>query len=149
MNRHLARDIFDTGKFMTLFYLVIDAKKRSIEWIRAGHEPAWLFDPKKNRFEELKGPGMALGVIEDYGYGSNHRHHLEKGQVIIVGTDGIWEGHNKAGEMFGKERLQSLIRSYASSSARILLNTVFDEHRRFTQDARREDDLTMVIIKIL
>jgi len=149
MNRHLARDIFDTGKFMTLFYLVIDAKKRSIEWIRAGHEPAWLFDPKKNRFEELKGPGMALGVIEDYEYGSNHRHQLENGQVIIVGTDGIWEGHNKAGEMFGKERLQSLIRSYASSSARILLKTVFDEHRRFTQDARREDDLTMVIIKIL
>lgn len=42
-----------------------------------------------------------------------------------MGTDGIWEGPDKAGEMFGKQRLQSLIRSHASSSAPILLKTVF------------------------
>jgi sigma-B regulation protein RsbU (phosphoserine phosphatase) len=68
MNRHLAEDVSDTGKFMTLFYLKVDVKKRSVEWVRAGHEPAWLYDPNKNRFDELRGPGMALGVVEDYEY---------------------------------------------------------------------------------
>ena len=56
-------------------------------------------------------------------------------------------GHNKAGEMFGKERLQSLIRSYASSDAEAMVEAIFSEHHRFTQDAKREDDLTVVIIK--
>ncbi|MGA8281145.1 MAG: PP2C family protein-serine/threonine phosphatase, partial [Desulfobacterales bacterium] len=148
MNRHLAEDVFDTGKFMTLFYLTVDANRKSIEWVRAGHEPAWLYDPNENRFEELKGPGLALGVVEDYKYSSNHRSNLKKGQVIIVGTDGIWEGHNKAGEMFGKQRLQVLTRTHASSDAENMVNAIFNEHRLFTKDAKSEDDLTMVIIKI-
>jgi sigma-B regulation protein RsbU (phosphoserine phosphatase) len=148
LNRHLAGDTIDSGKFMTLFYLTIDANKKAIEWVRAGHEPAWLYDPNQDRINELKGPGMALGVVEDFTYHSNHRPHLKKGQVIIVGTDGIWEGHNKAGEMFGKQRLHALVSANASSSAEAIVNTIFNEHQRFTQDAKREDDLTMVIIKI-
>ena len=148
MNRHLSEDVFDTGRFMTLFYLTLDPDRKSIEWVRAGHEPAWLYDPSENRFEELKGPGLALGVEKDYEYSSNQRSHLKKGQVIIVGTDGIWEGHNKAGMMFGKQRLQELIHTYASSSAETIVNAIFNEHRNFTQSAKKEDDLTMVIIKI-
>jgi len=148
MNRHLSEDVFDTGRFMTLFYLTLDPDRKSIEWVRAGHEPAWLYDPSENRFEELKGQGLALGVEKDYEYSSNQRSHLKKGQVIIVGTDGIWEGHNKAGMMFGKQRLQKLIHTYASSSAETIVNAIFNEHRNFTQSAKKEDDLTMVIIKI-
>ncbi|MFZ0241745.1 MAG: SpoIIE family protein phosphatase [Desulfobacterales bacterium] len=148
MNRHLSEDVIDTGKFMTLFYLTVDANRKSIEWVRAGHEPAWLYDPNENRFEELKGPGLALGVVEDYEYSSNRRSNLKKGQMIIVGTDGIWEGHNKVGEMFGKQRVQVLTRAYASSGAENIVNAIFNEHHLFTQDAKSEDDLTMVIIKI-
>lgn len=76
------------------------------------------------------------------------RTKLEVGQLIIVGTDGIWEGHNKAGDMFGKQRLQDAIRRDSALTAQEILDNVFQEHRRFTQDARNEDDLTLVIIKI-
>jgi phosphoserine phosphatase RsbU/P len=148
MNRHLSEDVFDTGRFMTLFYLTLDPNGKSIEWVRAGHEPALLYDPSENRFEELKGPGLALGVEKDYEYSSNQRSHLKKGQVIVVGTDGIWEGHNKAGMMFGKQRLQKLIRTHAFSSAETIVNAIFNEHRNFTQNAKKEDDVTLVIIKI-
>jgi len=68
--------------------------------------------------------------------------------VIIVGTDGIWEGHNKAREMFGKQRLQMLTREYAFSDAENMVNAIFNGQRLFTQDAKSEDDLTMVFIKI-
>ncbi|MCK5248866.1 MAG: PAS domain S-box protein, partial [Spirochaetaceae bacterium] len=60
MNHHLTEDVYDTGNFMTLFYLTINADRRHIDWIRAGHEPAWLYDPDNESFEELKGPGLAL-----------------------------------------------------------------------------------------
>jgi sigma-B regulation protein RsbU (phosphoserine phosphatase) len=148
MNRHLSKDIFDTGQFMTLFLLTIDMEERHIEWVRAGHEPAWLYDSVEDTFHELKGPGMALGVDDELAYESNKKTGLRKGQILIVGTDGIWEGHNKAGEMFGKNRVQEVIRQNAASSAKAILESVLQEQQLFTQDATSEDDLTLVIAKI-
>lgn len=148
MNRHLVADLVETGRFMTLFYLTLDTRRRSIEWVRAGHEPAWLFDPVEDRFETLKGTGVALGVDGGYQYESNLKPHLKEGQLIIIGTDGIWEGRNRAGEMFGKDRLQAIIRRHAHQSAAVIRDAIFDAQHRFTLDAGAEDDLTMVIVKL-
>lgn len=148
MNHHLAEDVYETGRFMTLFYLTINEYRDRIEWVRAGHDPALIYDPKQDRFEELKGPGLALGVDEKFAFQSSRKDGLKKGQVIIVGTDGIWEERNKAGEMFGKHRLQEIIRRKAACSAETILDTVFREHARFTRGARTEDDITLVIIKL-
>jgi sigma-B regulation protein RsbU (phosphoserine phosphatase) len=147
MNQHLTEDVYETGRFMTLFYLTINEDRRRIEWVRAGHEPAWIYDPDPDSFEELKGPGLALGIDEKYVYRSSRKTGLKKGQVIMVGTDGIWEGRNKAGEMFGKHRLQEIIRRNSASSAETILTAVFQEHARFSQGTRTEDDVTLVIIK--
>ena len=147
MNQHLTEDVYETGRFMTLFYLTINDDRSRIEWVRAGHEPAWIYDPDQDSFEELKGAGLALGVDEKYVYRSNRKTGLKKGQVIMVGTDGIWEGRNKAGEMFGKRRLQEIIRRNAASSAETILTAVFKEQARFSQGTRTEDDITLVIIK--
>ncbi len=147
MNQHLTEDVYETERFMTLFYLTINEDRSGIEWVRAGHEPAWIYDPDQDNFEELKGPGLALGIDEKYVYQSNWKTGLKKGQVIMVGTDGIWEGRNKAGEMFGKRRLQEIIRRNAASSAETILTAVFRDHTRFSQGTRTEDDITLVIIK--
>ena len=147
MNQHLTEDVYETGRFMTLFYLTINDDRSRIEWVRAGHEPAWIYDPDQDSFEELKGPGLALGIDEKYIYRSSRKTGLKKGQVIMVGTDGIWEGRNKAGEMFGKRRLQEIIRRNAASSAETILTAVFQEQARFSQGTRTEDDITLVIIK--
>ena len=66
LNRHLARDVVSTSRFMTLFYLTVDAERRALEWVRAGHEPALRYDPESQSFEELRGPGMALGIDARY-----------------------------------------------------------------------------------
>ena len=147
MNQHLTEDVYESERFMTLFYLTINEDRSRIEWVRAGHEPAWIYDPDQDNFEELKGSGLALGIDEKYVYRSNWKTGLKKGQVIVVGTDGIWEGCNKAGEMFGKRRLQETIRRNAASSAETILTAVFRDHTRFSQGTRTEDDITLVIIK--
>ena len=148
MNRHLVEDVHETGRFMTMFYLTFHEDRGSIEWVRAGHEPAWIYDPDQDRFEELKGPGLALGIDDQYIYRPSRKTDLKKGQVVVVGTDGIWEGHNRAGEMFGKRRFQEIIRQKAASNAETILNTVFQEQARFTQGTRTGDDITLVIIKL-
>jgi sigma-B regulation protein RsbU (phosphoserine phosphatase) len=148
MNRHLTRDILESGRFMTLFYMTIDPEKSHIDWVRAGHDPAIVYDPIRDEFEELKGSGVALGVNEAFGYEENCRRDLTNGQIIAIGTDGIWEAVNRGGEMFGKARFRNIIRENAHAAAGDILNAVYSELNRYTRGQRSEDDITLVVIKI-
>ncbi len=148
MNHHLALDVLQTGRFMTLFYMTINPEEKWLEWVRAGHDPALLYDPVTDEFEELKGIGIALGVADEVNYRENHKDGLSNGQIIAIGTDGIWEAINRHGEMFGKERLRDIIRENAAESAAQILNAVYDDLNRFTEGQRSEDDITLVVIKI-
>jgi sigma-B regulation protein RsbU (phosphoserine phosphatase) len=148
MNRHLTRDVLETGRFMTLFYMTIDPEKDYIDWVRAGHDPAIIYDPTCDEFEELKGSGVALGVNEGFDYEENYRHGLTNGQVIAIGTDGIWEAVNRKGEMFGKTRFRNIIRKNAHAAAGDILNAVYSELSLYTRGQRSEDDITLVVIKI-
>jgi len=148
MNRHLSQDVLDTGRFMTLFYLTLDPQEDQIGWVRAGHDPAIIYDPARDTFEELKGSGIALGVDENFTYPENHKTGLTEGQIIAVGTDGIWETCNHDGEMFGKERFREVIRQNANAGARVILNAVYDELNQFAKGLKAEDDITLVIVKV-
>ena len=148
MNNHLAQDTLDTGKFMTLFCLTIDPEEKYLEWVRAGHDPALVYSPDQDGFEELKGSGIALGVSDGVRYSENRKSGLVNGQIIAIGTDGIWEAFNTAGEMFGKERYQDIIRTHAGKSADQILDAVYRELNDFTLGRKSDDDITLVIAKI-
>ena len=148
MNSHLALDVLQTGKFMTLFFLSIDPRKKCVSWVRAGHDPDMLYDPDKDEFDELVGSGIALGVTNEVNYAENHKDGLANGQILAIGTDGIWEAFNRQGEMYGKERLRSVMRKYCHESASTILSAVYDELNLFTLGQRSEDDITLVIIKV-
>ncbi|MEE9529595.1 MAG: PP2C family protein-serine/threonine phosphatase, partial [Syntrophobacteria bacterium] len=148
VNRHLTLDVYGTGRFMTLFYLTIDPANQSLQWVRAGHDPAIFYDPATYTFEELRGSGMALGVDEDWQFEENEKTGLVKGQIVVVGTDGIWETQNPKGEMFGKDPIYNIIRQNAAASASEILNAIVDALKRFQKDREPEDDVTLVVIKI-
>jgi sigma-B regulation protein RsbU (phosphoserine phosphatase) len=148
MNRHLTRDVLETGRFMTLFYMTIDQNLNHIDWVRAGHDPAIMYDPASDEFEELKGSGVALGVNAAFDYEENNRRGLTNGQIIAIGTDGIWEAVNGQGEMFGKARFRNIIRKNAHAAAVNILNAVYSELNQFTRGQRSEDDITLVVIKV-
>ncbi len=66
VNRLLSADVRHSGNFMTLFYLELTAGSPTIRWVRAGNDPAILFNTNTKCFEELAGPGLVLGVDKDY-----------------------------------------------------------------------------------
>ncbi len=66
----------------------------------------------------------------------------------MIGTDGIWEMHNKVGEMFGKKALMEIIRNQQTASARQIVDTITEELERFRGNEAPEDDITMVVIKV-
>ena len=148
MNRHLTQDVLETGRFMTLFFLTIDPDENSLDWVRAGHDPALIYDPGRDKFEELKGSGVALGVNADFEYQEYSMDGLVNGQVIAVGTDGIWEAINSEGEMFGRDRFRDIIRQNATAGSADILNAVYNELNLFTRGQKSEDDITLVIIKV-
>jgi sigma-B regulation protein RsbU (phosphoserine phosphatase) len=148
VNRQLTRDVEDTGRFITLFYLQIDMKKRSLNWVRAGHEPAVLFDPATDCFEELTGEGIALGIDDSWQYVEGKRSMLTAGQIIVLSTDGIWEARNSQDEMFGKEAIYNIIRQNPHAGAAKVQDAVLTELKQFQQGVEPADDITLVIIKI-
>ncbi|MBW1995905.1 MAG: SpoIIE family protein phosphatase, partial [Deltaproteobacteria bacterium] len=126
VNRLLCIDTEQTGNFMTLFYMLFDADRKQIHWVRAGHDPAILYDSAKDEFTELSGKGIALGVDDRWIYQQYSRNGWHYGQMVLIGTDGIWETVNRQGEKFGKDRLREIIRQNSHACSEKILKTIID-----------------------
>jgi len=74
---------------------------------------------------------------------------VDSGQIIVIGTDGIWESRNPAGRMFGKDGLREVIRRNAGCSADGITHAITDALAAFRQTSPQEDDVTLVVVKIL
>ena len=148
VNRQLAADVEDSGRFMTLFYAEIERPNHIIRWVNAGHEPGMIYDPATDTFSDINGANnMALGVFEDTQF-KEARREIAAGQIIVIATDGIWEARNPKGEMFSKDRIYKIIRQNASASANEIQNSILESLRHFQKEATLEDDMTLVVIKV-
>jgi sigma-B regulation protein RsbU (phosphoserine phosphatase) len=149
VNRQLTEDTEDSGQFMTLFYGEINLREKMLHWVRAGHDAAFFYDIQSDSFEELVGGGLPLGVTENTAYDQLQRE-IRPGQILVIGTDGIWETHNPQGEMFGKENLQNIIRAHTERSARDIIDAVTAALDDFRYPLKtRADDITLVVIKVI
>jgi sigma-B regulation protein RsbU (phosphoserine phosphatase) len=149
LNRFLLEDFSTTDRFMTLFALQVDRHNRELRWVRAGHDPALVYHPDTGRFEELGGAGLPLGISEGWSVTVGCSADLPCGAIVAVGTDGVWETRNVRGEMFGKERFKDLIRQAADRTAEEIVQQVKAALFEFTGGLKPEDDITLVIIKIV
>ena len=147
VNRQLARDVEDSGRFMTLFICEIDSPNKVIRWVNAGHDPAYIFDPDSGNFEELGGHFLPLGVSEKAAYQEFQRNILPE-QILLIGTDGIWESQNSQGQMFGKKRFRHIVSTHARETAMGILQAVISELNRFSHPQGKKDDVTLVVVKI-
>jgi sigma-B regulation protein RsbU (phosphoserine phosphatase) len=149
INRFLTRDSSKTSRFMSMFFLEIDVPAKRLRWVRAGHEPALLFDPEALTFENLSGEGLVLGVDEDYHFKEYEYKSWTPGSVLVVGTDGIHETCNERGEMFGVDRLKETMTQNSTQSALAIQTAVIDRLNQFRGKTEQEDDVTLVVVKLL
>jgi phosphoserine phosphatase RsbU/P len=149
VNRQLVQDIEPSYEFVTLFFLIIDTASKELTWVRAGHDPAILYDTVSDSFEELGGSGMPLGLDGTYIYAEQQGAMLSRGKVILLGTDGVWEAPDLKGNRFGKEAVYAAVRRHHQGSANEILDRILSSQVAFQGGAKREDDATLVIIKTL
>jgi sigma-B regulation protein RsbU (phosphoserine phosphatase) len=139
----------DTGgvRFMTMVLLVIDAERRSFRLASAGHDPPFLLDASTNRFVEVPDVGgLPLGLYQDIEYDETRQadlaHHL-----LLIGTDGIWESRNEAGDLYGKDRLRRVMQENAALPAAAIAKAVTEDLHDFRGERRADDDVTFVVVK--
>lgn len=145
-NEQLALDS-DDDKFITLFYGILDSKDRSLVWASGGHDPAIWYHVKTDTMEELPNTGPPVGLFEGLAFEQLGPVYLEPGDILVVGTDGIWEAENVDNEVFGRERLMSLIRKNQDLASEALCGCITDAVLQFVAPSSPVDDVTLVVIR--
>lgn len=146
VNRHLVEDS-RAGRFMTMFLALLDSQRREVHWVSAGHDPAIIYEPEEGGFRDMPGVDIPLGVDAEWRYHELFHSGWSDGTVLVIGTDGIWETRNSAGEMFGKDAIRSLIRANAGLAAADLARVITDALAEFREGRGQRDDVTLVVVK--
>jgi len=132
-------------RFVTLFLFQLDGSGNG-HFISAGHNPAYLFRAATGDVEQLPSGGIPLGMFPFASY-APVTLQLNRGDVLVVYSDGLTEAENGAQQEFGEERLLSLVRSESPRGAEALESKVLSELDRFTQGAPQTDDITFLLIE--
>ncbi len=147
-NAELARDV-QGGRFMTLFLAVLDGGGRNLAWVSAGHEPALLYDPDSEVFNELGEGGIPLGVDADWRYQTQRlQDAFRPGRILVVATDGVREARDPSDAMFGRSRLEQVIRANATASADAICDALAKALQEFQAGTPVADDATFVVVKV-
>jgi hypothetical protein len=118
MNCRLTLDILNTGRFMTMFYLSVDLENKNLSWVRAGHDPAIVYDPEQVSYvfqaqrqatQHQKKHKRIIGNLE-IRRGSAKFLHLQRPQDPLPGdqphqnqTNGVIDQIDGSQESFGKQ----------------------------------------------
>ncbi|MBM3250458.1 MAG: PP2C family protein-serine/threonine phosphatase, partial [Candidatus Omnitrophica bacterium] len=135
-----------TNMFVTLFYAVLDAKMRTLKYANAGHNPALHVRGGASDIVLLKAQTMPLGIMSDI-RARTEEIALQKGDVILLYTDGVTEAVNENKAWFDMERLETLTRNNRHLSAQVIIRKVQDEVADFVGNQPQFDDITLMVIK--
>lgn len=136
----------ETGNFMSVLFLMIDAKKRTLHYVNGGHPSLILV--RQGEVQEFEKTGMVMGVVGDQEYPVAGPIELRPGDSLFMRTDGVDETMNPEREMFGSERLLALLAGAGDISADEILSRVEKATAEHARGARQDDDMTMIAIRI-
>jgi serine phosphatase RsbU (regulator of sigma subunit) len=132
-------------QFVTLFLFLLNPDGMG-QFISAGHNPAYLFRSATGKIEKLFSEAHFLGMF-DYASYQSRTFRLDKGDILVVYSDGLTDAQNQWEEMFGEERLLSIIRQEAPSGSHALEQKFLQAIGEFTQGMPQTDDITCMIVE--
>ncbi|MCK4890227.1 MAG: SpoIIE family protein phosphatase [Candidatus Aminicenantes bacterium] len=141
----LIYDFTRGDRFITIFWMVIEDREKSISYVNAGHIEPILISGKKT-YPLSKG-GFLTGFTNDASYEKEHLL-LKSGDVIAAFTDGVPEIMNKAGDEFGVERIIDYIKKHKDKTASELNDGLYKQMFKFSGNIRPTDDCTLIILKV-
>ncbi len=141
----------ETLVFASAFYMVIDAVTGEVHFANAGHPRPLYEAPGDGTLWQLgseagdKGP--ALGLFNDAVY-STSSVSLERGGLVTLFTDGLYEVLGPQGESFGLDRLQALLAERKGMMPQLFYPSLIDKVRRFSGENAFDDDVCLVGVEL-
>jgi sigma-B regulation protein RsbU (phosphoserine phosphatase) len=149
VNRRLFPDIRE-DMFISMAYAILNESDGRIVMSRAGHDPALWFHRASGNVEQLRPPGLALGVDEGEVFERVTKDltiEMQAGDCLLLHTDGVREATDGNDNEFGMDRLCETFRLAAPLGAEAVLLRLQEELRKFTGDGAQMDDITLIAIE--
>ena len=144
-NQLLTKESVDC-MFVTVFYGIYNTQTGELAYTNAGHNPPCLMKAN-GTVETLPMPDDPIvGIVEDIEYHETTLT-LEKGDTLLMFTDGVNEAMNPQFEEYGDERLEKTLERVAQGSSQQIIDAVKDDVKAFVGDAEQSDDITLLAIK--
>jgi serine phosphatase RsbU (regulator of sigma subunit) len=139
-------EITPRGLFATLFFGVFDFARGVLDYVNAGHPPPLAFGAG-DATTELDGGGTVLGLAETTLY-AERRRPVQRGDVLVLYSDGVSERASPSGELFGAERLREAARRARGDDPRIALYSLLGEIQGFAGGRPADDDQTLIVARV-
>jgi serine phosphatase RsbU (regulator of sigma subunit) len=131
--------------FVTMIYAELDPSTGRMRFASAGHTPL-VITGADGRIREAGSTGLPVGLLPDTPFGESALT-LEAGETLLLYTDGVTEAFGLEDELFGEERLLSILRDRAGAPPEEVLAAIQRGVERFREGTPPSDDLTMVVVK--
>ncbi|UCH66109.1 MAG: SpoIIE family protein phosphatase [Ignavibacterium sp.] len=147
LNQALENNLDDTH-YVTLILARLDPKKNLLQYISAGHIPAYLLKSSGDKVEMLESTDIPLGIVKDYTYHKSNTIKLAPGDILAFITDGIIEARLHDEDEFGDHRTLNVIKSYRQATAEQIIEQIYLATCSFVKNQIQEDDITSIICKV-
>jgi phosphoserine phosphatase RsbU/P len=133
------------GQFVSLIYGVWDDSSRTLQVANSGlPRPIYCHDGK---IEIIEATGLPSGLFDDAEY-DEFTFHAKPGDMFVFFSDGILDARNRAGDMFGRTRVEQLVTRCADKSASYVVEALFKAVTAHAAGEDAFDDETIVVIKV-
>lgn len=142
---NLLWDSVEAHQFITAIYGILDSTNRTFVYSNAGHNPPLLMK-SDGEYRYVEYGDLPLGMFRETHY---HQHfiRLEKGDILVLYTDGITESENDEGEQYGKERFAERVLQCTEHPAKDMIQYIREGLKDFTGRSFLDDDGTLFIVK--
>jgi len=143
-NEFLHRSV-ETGRFVTAFLGLVDAGSGKLVYANAGHNPPALLRAD-GRIEWLSEGGLVLGIMPQTPFASGEAV-LAHGDLLALYTDGVTEGADTSGELWGEPRLEEALRRLHPRPCAEIAASLVREVRTFEAGSGPADDITVLLAR--
>jgi PAS domain S-box-containing protein len=147
VNGVLASDL-EGRHSVTLVLARLDPSKRTLEYVNAGHVSGYLLRSSGEVGHVLDSTGPPLGMFPGSDYSSSRIIQLERGDTMVLLTDGITEAMRDDQDEFGAQRTLRFLRGHLEEPAALLVQGLHDAAGAFSGDGPQQDDIALVVCKV-
>ncbi len=133
------------NRFITFFLSVVNPETGEIVYSNAGHNPP-LVVRAAGGYETLSGGGMILGILPMAKY-EQFTAKLERGDILVLFSDGVTEAADPQDQEFGEDRLAELVAKLRNRPAREIIDQIHEAVIAYTEGAPAADDITLVVVR--